>query len=191
MGNEIQACNKGCSWRMDNENKIWKTVWDLNVQNVVKHFLWWACNNLLPTNVNLFRRGVVNNKIFPLCEDEEEIVIHALWSCLAPQDVWSCGPIIFQKMCSWGESLVVVFSTLHAYCDQEDLAMWAVISRRIWFRRNSVVYNGSFTHPDMVYREALLVHEEYKLCNFTEEQAVLLGRELETMGQILWQPPPV
>jgi hypothetical protein len=82
--------------------------------------------------------------------------MHALWSCPAAQDVWSYGPIIFEKRCSWGEGLVETFFTLQAYCDGEDLAMWAVIARRIWFRRKSVVHNESFTHPNMVYREAFL-----------------------------------
>jgi len=89
-----------------------------------------------------------------MCEIEEEIVLHALWSCPASQDVWSGGPIIFQKRCSWGKNLMEVLTSLHDYCKWEDLALWAVIARTIWFRRNSVVHNGSFTHPNLVYMEA-------------------------------------
>jgi len=32
---------------------------------------------------------------------------------------------------------------------------------------------------------------EYKICNLNEEQAILPMRETTTMGQILWQPPPL
>lgn len=67
--------------------------------------------------------------------------------------------------------------------------MWAVIARRIWFHRNSVIHNGSFIHPNMVYREAILSHEEFKICNLNEDQATQLVRETTLVGHILWQPP--
>jgi len=71
----------------DAGNEIWKTVWSLNTLNVVKNFMWRACHNLLPTIVNLYRRGVVKDTVCPRCGKADETVIHALWSCPAGQDV--------------------------------------------------------------------------------------------------------
>jgi hypothetical protein len=60
------------------ESVVWKACWQLHVPNVVKIFIWRVCHNLLPTKVNLFRRGVVTNKMSPICEIEEEMVEHIL-----------------------------------------------------------------------------------------------------------------
>ena len=35
------------------DSKIWRTIWQLNIKNVEKHFLWRACHDSLPTKVNL------------------------------------------------------------------------------------------------------------------------------------------
>jgi hypothetical protein len=107
--------------------------------------------------------------------------------CVETVELW---PNYFSKEVLLGESVMEVFSSLHAFCDWEDLALWVVMARRIWFRRNSVVHNGSFTHPNMVYREALLAHEEFKLCNLPEKQVALQAREIDKGGQILWKPHP-
>jgi hypothetical protein len=45
---------------------------------VVKIFIWRACNEVLPTKQNLFRRKAIEIKTRPYCEAEEEDAIHAL-----------------------------------------------------------------------------------------------------------------
>lgn len=62
--------------------------WDLNVTNAIKMFLWRACHNLLPTKANLFKRGVCDDKLCPICLKEEETVAHITWECPAANDVW-------------------------------------------------------------------------------------------------------
>jgi hypothetical protein len=42
-------------------------------------FLWRVCNNLLPTKMNLMRRGVVKDARCPICEREAETMTHILW----------------------------------------------------------------------------------------------------------------
>jgi len=45
----------------------------------------------------LCRHKVVEDNLCPCCTREAESVLHALWSCLAAQDVWGGGTIVFQK----------------------------------------------------------------------------------------------
>jgi len=78
--------------------KIWKMLWSLAVPNSVKVFSWKACNNILPTEENLFKRTVVSNTVCSICERDEKIVIHALWACPAAQRCLGCGPIKLQKL---------------------------------------------------------------------------------------------
>jgi hypothetical protein len=47
------------------EGRNWKEIWKLKVPNVVKHFLWKALNNLLPTKTNLARKGLLKTPSAP------------------------------------------------------------------------------------------------------------------------------
>lgn len=87
LGMEIRDRFRGGSSTMAQGQDLWKILWNLHVPNTVKHFLWRACNNLLPTMANLLQRKVVTDSKCPCCEREEESVIHALWCCPAAQDV--------------------------------------------------------------------------------------------------------
>ena len=68
---------------------IWKMVWSLNCPNKIKHFLWRACKNILPTKLSLKTRGVGKDGRCDTC-GLEETSGHALWSCKLAEEVW-CG----------------------------------------------------------------------------------------------------
>ena len=40
------------------KDKVWKSIWRLKCPSKIKHFLWKACKNILPTNFYLTRRKV-------------------------------------------------------------------------------------------------------------------------------------
>jgi hypothetical protein len=87
MRMEFQAHSQGSTSSAEKGQQIWKAIWNLKVQNPLKIFLWRACHNLLPTKVNLCIRKVVEDNLCPCCTRKVESVIHALWCCLAAQDV--------------------------------------------------------------------------------------------------------
>ena len=49
----------------DSQRRFWRGVWQLRVPNKIKHFIWRACNNALPTKCNLVQRHIVESE---LCE---------------------------------------------------------------------------------------------------------------------------
>ena len=55
---DIQAGMNPSGSTMTADNEVWKVCWNSNVLLVVKMFIWCACHNLLPTRMNLCRRGV-------------------------------------------------------------------------------------------------------------------------------------
>jgi hypothetical protein len=78
LGMERQERQKpGCS-RAKKEREVWKMCWSLRVPNAVKMFLWRACHNLLPTKVNLLKRGICDNSFCPICLFENETVEHII-----------------------------------------------------------------------------------------------------------------
>ena len=70
------------------EWKVWATIWKLKLPNKIKIIGWWAYHEILPTARNLFRRRVVQENKCQLCMREEESTVHALWDCVAVQDIW-------------------------------------------------------------------------------------------------------
>lgn len=109
--------------------------------NFVKTFLWKVINDILSTKANLFKRMIVPNSNCLICENEEEIVSHALWSCQLllmygqklPAPYTSGGVWKFFFSCLWNELLNrLLFKELEGV---------VVISQRIWYRRNNFVFN--------------------------------------------------
>jgi ribosomal protein L37AE/L43A len=90
------AANPSSSMKSD-DNEVWKVCWNSNVPHVVKTFIWLACYNLLPTKVNLCRRGVYEEASCPICLHEEETIEHIIWECASASDVWSGSNIKMQK----------------------------------------------------------------------------------------------
>jgi hypothetical protein len=46
-------------------------------------------------------------------------------------------------------------------CIVEDIALYAVITRSIWFRRNLVIHGGVFTHPNLLIQESVAFLQAY------------------------------
>lgn len=75
----------------------WNKIWDLQVPNVVKDFMWKVVSEILPTKINLFRSKITNNDLCPICEQHEETSSHILWNCAVAQDVWADSSSILHK----------------------------------------------------------------------------------------------
>ena len=70
------------------QRRLWKGVWKLKVPGKIKHFLWKAYTNSLPTKVNLMKRTIIQENVCLLCSDHLEDVKHALWGCSKIHQVW-------------------------------------------------------------------------------------------------------
>jgi hypothetical protein len=87
-----------------------------------------------------------------------------------------------------GESLFIqVFEALMGKCEMEELELFATIARQIWFKRNTVIHGGVFTHPNQVASNARRSLEEFRKAN---EPRVESEDNLLPNQSIIWQPPP-
>ena len=73
---------------------FWKKVWRLPVPHKVKHFLWRACHDILPTKANLMQRKVLSDDICEECMLEVETSAHFFWSCPRAKQVWRCSGLL-------------------------------------------------------------------------------------------------
>jgi hypothetical protein len=53
-------------------------IWKMVVPNVIKAFMWRACNKALPTKVNLLGRKIVVGSLYLICGLEAETIGHRL-----------------------------------------------------------------------------------------------------------------
>lgn len=69
---------------------LWNAIWKSKIPRLIKHFIWRACRNLIPTKVNLAKRRILEDIACPLC-GARKTLIHILWACPATCDVWGEG----------------------------------------------------------------------------------------------------
>ena len=62
----------------EHDKKLWKCIRALNSPNKIKHFIWRACRNGLPTKENLVRRTIINDPICDRYTVTSETVLHSL-----------------------------------------------------------------------------------------------------------------
>jgi hypothetical protein len=100
----------------------------------------------------------------PYCEFEDETIIHALWECPAAHDVWGGKAFCFHKCSCAAFDFKALFEyVLHKF-NNEQIALMAVISRRIWLRHNLWVFEGIFAHPNNVMNDSISAQDEYRRC---------------------------
>jgi ribonuclease HI len=150
-------------------------------------FLWQACNNILPTKENLWKRKITNDPLCPVCHSEVETVGHALWSCTATRDVWLECTERIQKSCSKEDAFCNILQKLFDRLEVEDCGKVACIARQVWLRRNKMIFEGVFTYLRKVFQTATDQLEFYLQVS---QDVNCKGREKHPPANERWKTPP-
>ncbi|KAK2657021.1 hypothetical protein Ddye_010073 [Dipteronia dyeriana] len=62
-------------------NTWWNSLWRVKICMKVKIFVWKACQDWIPTKINIDGRGIKTNGICETCNTSYETTLHALWEC--------------------------------------------------------------------------------------------------------------
>ena len=170
------------------KSSFWKSIWQLQIPNTEKLFLWRACSEILPTRDNLCKRRVLSDPSCPICEREPETTMHALWQCPSARDVWSAGGKLFQKSSFDEPKFSHVVKRMLCRGDSDGAAQFVSIARHIWLRRNGFIHDGSFRHPNRIVQQVMQGVEQFQLI-LAEKKAPsnLIG----TIQPSLWTTPPI
>ena len=80
-----------CEWQneelnqphiFDTEKSFWSCIWKIKVPRKIKHFIWKACSNSLPTKENLMIRKILQDLVCQRCLNGSKHVVHSLWSVM-------------------------------------------------------------------------------------------------------------
>ncbi|XP_042974751.1 uncharacterized protein LOC122306389 [Carya illinoinensis] len=136
---------------------------------------------------NLYKRKIAENMDCHICKLVPETGVHVLWNCEAAKSVWGQGCIKIQKMAGKRSSFREIWSQMVKNLKKEDLAEAAIIARLIWFRRNTLIHENSFTPLGLIIQAAKM-----EMKNFKEAMKKPQSSPRCTSGQTfnLWKKPP-
>jgi len=117
-----------------------------------------------------------------------ESIIHALWCCPDAQDVWGCGPALFQKCPYFFSDIAELISYLLSKLNADLMSLIVVIFHRIWLRRNRLIFEGQFSPPLKVFSDASSLFEDFKRHNLRESLS-LASRSVGSYNCKFWKPP--
>ena len=144
-----QRCLKEGSTRPDSGSSsdnakmkaIWKMVWQLDCPNKIKHFMWRACKNILPTRNRLKVKGVGCEDYGALCGSSETSG-HILWDCKFAKEVWSGTKIKLPDLPEPApEFLNLVWEVMDSH-PNINWVLFAVTAWSLWNNRYTVIHGG-------------------------------------------------
>jgi hypothetical protein len=188
MAKERVEADFGSCSNVEQKKVTWKKLWACRVPNVVKNFLWKACNNILATNDNMFKKHITNDPLCPVCNLEVETIEHIIWLCPSASDVWSEMPRRINKTVSANVDFMGLMETLMEQVSEEELSLVATVARLIWFRRNSLVYEGKFSSPCTILRNA---KDQMEAHSFAEQHGRYQQQSSDHHSPTRWKTPPV
>uniref|UniRef100_A0A7N2N3A5 Reverse transcriptase zinc-binding domain-containing protein n=1 Tax=Quercus lobata TaxID=97700 RepID=A0A7N2N3A5_QUELO len=119
-------------------NGLWKKLWSLDIPNKVKHFLWRASCESLPTKKNLFKRKIAHNDRCKICNGETEDTIHALWDCFVLKEIWwemdICRSNLSTRFTCFRDILTGILNSQ----EPNQAEVFASVAWEIWRKRNAL-----------------------------------------------------
>jgi hypothetical protein len=102
-------------------------------------------------------------------------------------DVCGYGPKTFQKSSSRGTTFLYLIESFLCRFTKDEMALMAVLARRIRLRRNTLVFEGIFIPPLTVFSLAAENLRDFQLTHQTNQHSVAEAVPPITMK---WQHPP-
>lgn len=155
LAKELSQQDVGGSSNTKSMKSLWKQIWRIQGPRVVKMFLWQACNNILPTKENLFKRKITDDPLCPICWKKVETVGHVLWSCSNARDVWLECSTKIQKCTSDEDAFLNILEKLLGRLEEMEIEKVVCIARQIWLRRNKLVFGDEFIPQKKIIKIAV------------------------------------
>ncbi|CAH2946199.1 MAG: hypothetical protein PPHERAN_6371 [uncultured Paraburkholderia sp.] len=169
-GRDKGSCNSGC----EEEARMWKQIWSLNVKKKLKHFIWRACHDRLPVGSNVQKRGVKVDDICMQCGEASEIGEHLFFHYRKSKMIWKLAPISWEGMMSYAESVkewwIQHSNSKNCVEFQSRLELTLYLWWQIWKARNDWVFRGERKSEMDIVRSATNEWMEYNEARETKKK---------------------
>jgi|UniRef100_A0A2N9ED81 hypothetical protein len=168
------------------ETQVWNAIWSLKIPAKVRHFLWRACHEALPTRTNLHFRHVIPDPRCANCNEVNETVLHALWQCKQIREIWIAVPWSSSMLQNQYLNFMELFHHCHATLPATELQLFATTTWLIWHQRNR-----QWLNQQPVPVNQLMIHAQQFLSEFLAAQV----SHSSTTGppappiKVVWKPP--
>ena len=167
------------------QTSCWRRIWSLSVPNKIKHFLWRACRDSLPTKKNLLAKNVTRNALCEWCNGEVEDSVHALWGCQVLKEVWWEEEILrnhlSMRFVDFRDPWIGITSL-----EEPNLAeRFAFVAWSIWNKRNATRMHASSLPFHLLYQDMQERLLEYRLA---QEPPI---PKFRPTGATRWYPPQI
>ena len=136
-------------------------VWQLECPSKIKHFMWRACKNILPTRNRLKSKGVGCEDCCALC-GASETSGHILWDCTFAKEVWSRSKIKLPALPKpVNEFLNLVWVVVDS-CPNVNWVLFAVTAWSLWNNRNTMIHGGQSKGKEGLIKSVAGYVEEIK-----------------------------
>ena len=122
---------------------LWKRIWKIHVPQRIKHFIWRATTDSLPTKQNLARRNIPLDVTCSLCDDYQETILHELWLCDQAKSVWKSVPRFSGLYRSAHRSFMDLLDFVFKLGASFSVALFSTIAWCLWQRRNKLCQRQS------------------------------------------------
>ncbi|KAH9761073.1 putative reverse transcriptase/RNA-dependent DNA polymerase [Citrus sinensis] len=183
----VRSCYKILAYLSEPpSSNVWQKVWKLKVPAKVKHFIWCAVVNVLPTADNLRRCQVEVPSVCPICNAYDEIVAHCLVNCSFAKSCWLLSPIGYVGGCEnfmdWLEGIFSRYSSDD--CDLAAMTCWS-----LWENKNAKVWKNRKGRLSSVLNLAGQVLFQWK--SVRKLQVFDNNSVSSSHGAVCWQRPCV
>lgn len=147
------------NWVENEDTKLWRGLWKLQIPGKVKIFLWRALNSYLPTKSNLQSRMVQTDDVCPLCGADKETIAHCFIHCLLAKSCWDmvCPEVSFDSLMNFVTWFVYVLEHLKEKATKISMVCWS-----IWRARNDVVWNNKNVRAGNIVTAAFAYLSQWK-----------------------------
>jgi len=151
-------------------HRFWQRLWKERIPSKVRNFGWRACQNILPTKMNLFHRKVIDNPTCEECGLSLETILHALCHCTKAKAVWSyCN--LSNMVEDQGDFMDILWQcVLNQGTASILMDMILMIAWSIWRNRNEVRHGGKKMSAAEIYGVAAKLLHEYTLAQEMPQQ---------------------
>lgn len=160
----------------------WKEIWSLDIPPKLRMFLWRACRNILPTQVELFRRRISVNPMCPECQLEPETTAHTLMECRGLKEIWSGAPFFLPRV-DRNATMWTIFAHLKDCLPRELFLLGLVLCWKVWAIRNDQLHGSNSGFPMDVVGWCSEFIKAYH-----HAQSPIPSPSLHT-GNVEWLPP--
>ena len=148
---------------------IWKLTWRLNCPNKIKHLLWRACKNILPTKLKLKQRGIVEGDRCDICGQSESSG-HSSWSCKVAETDWSNTKLKLPYFQDPSRDFIDIVWAINDTHPGINWDLFAITVWSLWNNRNNVHHGGQSKRHDVIVREVVAYLKEVHVIKQTQER---------------------